>query len=141
MLSYDEVKTLLIQNLERAAENHDAGRYTKISEQFDHVDGALPRIDSAEFLRLYIALSFWDGWIDASNHAWRYYPGIEKKDWPILAKRIVADLRADKDITDQIIVEQFGPRKPEKWSLAKKVVEFVKRYLIRNQRVGVRYRR
>jgi hypothetical protein len=58
-----------------------------------------------------VALEFWDGWIDARNHDWLYYPGIAVSDWPRLAHGIVEDLRQDRDISDEALLERFDFRR------------------------------
>ncbi len=110
MLSYDEAKSLMIQSLSQAADYHEAGTYKRLSDRFEEMDGGLPRGEGVEFSKLHTALRFWDSWIDASDHKWKYYPGIEADDWPVLARRIVVDLQADRDITDSLVLQWFAPR-------------------------------
>jgi hypothetical protein len=109
MLEYDKAKALLIHCLLRDAGYHEAGDFEKLGNDFDRIDGGLPRYET-ESLKLLIAFDFWDGWIDASNHDWRYYDPIEVEDWPVLARRIVADLEADQAISDSVVLERFGQR-------------------------------
>src|SRR5713226_7708557 len=119
MLSYWEVKQLFIDGLNCDATAYEAGRFKDIGTSFDEADGLLPRNQGAEFDKLFIALNFWDGWIDARNHDWRYYKGIEKSDWPTLAKGIVAALSEDQEISKSIVLEHFDlqHRQPSKGPL------------------------
>lgn len=48
---------------------------------YAELDHDLPRSADPQWKKLFIALNFWDGWIDASNHNWQHYEPIEAKDW------------------------------------------------------------
>jgi hypothetical protein len=97
----------MISGLLQAADSHEAGRLHGIEAPYDTLDSKLPRDVGPEFDKLFIALNFWDGWIDARNHDWQYYEGIRTKDWPRLARSIVADLQADREITDEAVRKRF----------------------------------
>ncbi len=127
MLSYDEAKTLLIRGLLQAADRHEVGAYEKLGDGFEEIDSGLPRDRRPEFSKLYTALNFWDSWVDASNHQWKYYPGIEAKDWPVLARRIVADLQVDREITDPLVFKWFAPQKQSFSSLTHKLGKLIKK--------------
>jgi hypothetical protein len=109
-LSYSEVKQVTISGLCEAAFAHESGRLQAIETSFDSLDANLPRDAGPEFDKLFIALNFWDGWIDARNHDWQYYEGIGAEDWPGLARRIIADIAADREITDGLILKHFDFR-------------------------------
>jgi hypothetical protein len=85
------------------------------------LDGGLPRGSGAELDKLFIALSFWDGWIDARNHEWQYYPGIEESDWPKLAKEIVKALAKDQEITQPTVLAHFDLRDQGKGDRSKMI--------------------
>lgn len=103
---YDEARVRMADFLEKNA----AGYSTSPRNGYDDMDGALPRSVGAEWTKVFIALSFWDGWIDASNHEWRYYDPIGQNDWPELAREIAGDLRCDREITNPEVLKRFGPR-------------------------------
>ncbi|HKO96622.1 MAG TPA: hypothetical protein VJU86_06510 [Pyrinomonadaceae bacterium] len=110
MLTYLEAKQAFIDGFSRDINAHAAGRYEEVGAGFDDLDGALPREVGPEFVKLFIALNFWDGWIDSRNHAWLYYDGIEQFDWPVLAKHIVESLEADQEITEPTVLRHFDLR-------------------------------
>jgi hypothetical protein len=109
-LNYVEAKKQITDSLLRCAEAHEAGRLADIEEGFDAVDRALPRGREPEFDKLHVALNFWDGWIDASNHNWKYYEGINAEDWPRLARQLAATLKEDQETTDVLIKQHFDFR-------------------------------
>ena len=113
MSSYLETKQRFIDNLNRDALAHGAGRYSEIGKGFDDLDGDLPRNQGPEFEKLFVALNFWDGWIDARNHEWRHYKGIEESDWPRLAMEITKSLSEDSEITDPLVLLHFDLRKKD----------------------------
>jgi hypothetical protein len=59
-----------------------------------------------------IARNFTDGWGDSCNHEWKYYKGIQQSDWPRHAKTIIECIENTKEITEPVVIEHFGPRKP-----------------------------
>jgi hypothetical protein len=107
-----EARQIFIHELTRDAEAHEARRYQDIGAGFDQVDAELPRDEGPEFDKLFIALDFWDGWIDARNHDWQYYKGIKERDWPRLARTIIKALEADQEITDPLVLSHFDFRNP-----------------------------
>ena len=107
MFSYAEAKQRVIDGLTHDADAHESGRYGDIGIGFDEFDAGLPRDDDTKLHKLFIALAFWDGWIDARNHDWQYYEGINEADWPVLAKRIVASLAEDQEITEPVVLRRF----------------------------------
>ncbi|HEX6733040.1 MAG TPA: hypothetical protein VF074_23665 [Pyrinomonadaceae bacterium] len=96
-MKYLEAKQAFIDGLSQDVDAHEAGRYDEVGAGFDHLEAALPREHGSEFYKLFIALDFWDGWIDSRNHDWLYYKGIEQSDWSILAIKL--ELLSNNSIT------------------------------------------
>ena len=101
---YAENKQLMLYALRRAVAAHESGLFSNIENDFDDMDGRLPREAGPEFDKLLVALRFWDCWIDASNHDWQYYKGMTKDDWPRTARRVITDLEAEREISDEAIL-------------------------------------
>jgi hypothetical protein len=112
-LKYLEAKQAFIDGLSRDVDAHEAGRYEEVGAGFDDLEAALPRGHGPEFDKLFIALNFWDGWIDSRNHNWLYYKGIEQSDWPVLARSIVKSLEADQEISGPMVLRHFDLRARE----------------------------
>ncbi len=110
MLTYSEAKQLFIDGLTRDSIAHESGRFKDVGAGFDTLNAELPRNQGPEFDKLFIALNFWDGWVDARNHDWKYYEGIRQSDWPQLAKGIVAALSKDCEISEPIVLAHFDFR-------------------------------
>jgi hypothetical protein len=106
MLTYTQARDRLIEELRTNAGDHEANRYDAIGRRFDRLEHEFPTGDAPELGRLHIALTFWDGWIDARNNGWPRGP-IGEADWPALAKAVVEDLVADRDITNPMVLERF----------------------------------
>jgi len=106
MLTYAQTRDILVRELRANAADHEADRYDAIGRRFDRIEHEFPTGTAPELGRLHIALAFWDGWIDARNNGWPRGP-IAVDDWPVLARRVVADLEADRDITDRLVLSRF----------------------------------
>ena len=68
-MTYDDARMQLADWLDR----HACASADRPYEGYNETDLALPRGQGPKWDKVFIALHFWDGWIDASNHDWRYY--------------------------------------------------------------------
>jgi len=73
----------------------------------------VPRDADPRHAKLLVAITFWDFWIDSSNHDWLYYPGLTAGSWPPLARSVAADLSADRDITSEQVLRLVEPTSRE----------------------------
>jgi uncharacterized membrane protein YeaQ/YmgE (transglycosylase-associated protein family) len=106
-LTYMAARDQLVEQLLRDAMAHDAGRYGDVGRRFDSIERALPHGLAPELGRLRVALTFWDGWIAARDRGWQPDTGILKRDWPLLARAVAADLEGDRDVTEPRVVARF----------------------------------
>jgi hypothetical protein len=106
MLTYTAARDAIVQHLRQDAAAHEAERYDAVGRRFDSVEYHFPRGTAPELGRLHIALTFWDGWIDARNHGWPAGP-IAREEWPGLARRVADDLAADRDVSDSVVLARF----------------------------------
>ena len=100
MNNCDGVREFLLENLMKDIKAQEKGRYLEIGEARSNLPnwGECETENEQEGERLGIAIEFWGRWTDAKNHDWAYYPGVEREDWPIIARQIC-----------QGIVEQWEP--------------------------------
>jgi hypothetical protein len=106
MLSYAGARDLLVEHLRADAIVHEAGLYDRVGRRFDSVERQFPIGTAPELGKLHIALTFWDGWIDARNNGWPLGP-IAMADWPGLARLVASDLEADREISDPMVLARF----------------------------------
>lgn len=106
-MTYEEARDKMAGWLER----HADASLNRPEEGFDEMDGLVPRVPESRWKKVFIALNFWDGWLDASNHDWQYYEPICELDWPVLARTVAEDLRADREVTSPLVLALFD-RKP-----------------------------
>ena len=106
MLSYAGARDTLIEELLADAAAHEAANYDVIGRRFDGIEHRFPTGTAPELGRLHIALAFWDGWVDARNNGWPRGP-IALADWPGLARRVAADLAADREVSDATVLARF----------------------------------
>jgi hypothetical protein len=93
--------------LDRAAQSHNVGEFQKLATILESVEAFSESGDSRAAENVAIALNFLDGWVDAANHEWLHYDGIEKNDWPDLAALIATGLRSNRPIMAPIILRHF----------------------------------
>jgi hypothetical protein len=102
-----DVKQALIEGLLHDAIAHEAGHYNEVGAQFEAFERLLTEADGYTNNQVSLAYDFWDGWIDAHNHDWRFYEPIQEADWPRLARHIVHAPREDREITEPIVLDRF----------------------------------
>jgi uncharacterized membrane protein YeaQ/YmgE (transglycosylase-associated protein family) len=105
--TYAAARGQLVEQLLSDASAHDAGRYDDIGRRFESVERLLPHGRAPELGKLRVAVTFWDGWIHARNRGWQADGHIPKRDWPLLARTVAADLEGDRDVTDVRVVARF----------------------------------
>jgi hypothetical protein len=107
MVTYASARNSLVGELLKDAAAHEAGQFDTIGRRFDGIERELPRGVTPAFTKLRVALSFWDGWIDARNRGWQAGGNIDKGEWPMLARRIASDLAQDREISDVRVGARF----------------------------------
>jgi hypothetical protein len=106
MLTYTAARDTLVAELRRDAQAHRLEQYDQIGRRFDRVEHEFPVGTSPELGKLHIALTFWDGWIDARNNGWPRGP-IATSEWPALAEAVADELAADQEITLPVVLTRF----------------------------------
>ena len=106
-MSYGTARNALVTELHKDAAAHEYGRYDEIGRRFDGIEREMPGGAAPQLRKLWVALAFWDGWIDARNREWPVGGNIEKGEWPMLARRVASDLTQDRDISDPRVGARF----------------------------------
>jgi hypothetical protein len=102
-------RSLIAESLRRDAEAQLAGRFDEVGLRCDDVEAAILS-ERPVTPAVALAFEFWYGWIDSRNHDWRFYPGIERDDWPRCAEEIAAALTSGDEITNPTILLLFTPQ-------------------------------
>ena len=108
---------------EHAARCHEAAEFQKLDSLHQSTEAApIPQGDSRR--GILIAIDFLGGWVDASNHNWRYYDGIAKEDWPNLARYLAFVLRRGEKVEMPVILTHFDAsiRQPLLWPFIRKLL-------------------
>jgi hypothetical protein len=108
VITADEARRALAAYLRHDAGAHDRQSYDEIGRRFDSFEHGFPSGDDPKLETLRIALTFWDGWIDARNNGWQTTSGIRQDEWPALARGIADDVDADREITSDSVHQHFG---------------------------------
>ena len=106
MLTYTAARDTLVEQLRADSRAHAAGNYDEIGRRFDRLEHQFPTGTAPELGKLHIALTFWDGWIDARNNGWPR-GSIAVEDWPALAEHVAADLQNDREISSGPVLARF----------------------------------
>lgn len=104
---YHAIRQQLAALLRRDAALHKLGQYQKIGADFLGVQSQLQHGGDKRYRKLIVALKFWDAWILARNTDWMEHMNVNEEDWPRLAECVVADLDADREITEQEVLDSF----------------------------------
>jgi len=107
MLTYAAARDTLVAELRRDAAAHRLEQYDQIGRRFDRLEHEFPIGTTPELGKLHIALTFWDGWIDARNNGWPRGP-IAMDDWPKLAEAVADELAADREILLPVVLARFA---------------------------------
>lgn len=110
--SKDQLRERVADALELASQAHRAGRHRELTKIFAEVD--VPDSQSDGSGTVAIALNFFDGWVDASNHDWLHYDGISQNDWPQLADTIATALRSGEMVSDPRVLEYFDLQRSQR---------------------------
>lgn len=106
-LDYVACKQMVVDALKNCIALHEERRYSELTAVYETLDMGLPRGGGPESRPFFIALNFLDGWVDDSNHYWQMYDGIEEDDWPKLARELIDDLTAGRDISNKLVLDYF----------------------------------
>ena len=118
-------KRFFLENILRDIEAHETGRFDEIGAW----EKTMPRweecVGEDEELRHLTAYEFCDFWRDARNHDWHYYPCVEEKDWPIIARQIYRGLDESWEPDEMRNNLVFNPPpKPPKLPLKQRLKNF-----------------
>lgn len=105
-MDLEDAKKMLINGIKSDVDRFTKGDLKTFGELFDTCDLKLPRdLDDGD---IYLALNFWDSWIDECGHGFEgFYKPIERTDWVPLALEIISSLENNKKITNSLLVEKF----------------------------------
>ena len=108
-----ESAEILARALEHDADTQEKNKTSEIGNRYDDVYSQILPINEIPEDLFGLAMRFWDDWVDASNHEWKYHEPLVESDWPRIARTIAAHLRDGTLPRDELILEQFLP-KPKK---------------------------
>ena len=108
MNRYEQARLLAIESLQGALIAHREGKIHDIEDNLDDYDKLIPRDDITPNSLLMITLEFWSGWSDSAVHGWLFYDPMTENDWPRLAKVLIDDLKADREVTNKEILDIFS---------------------------------
>ena len=104
--NFEYCRKLAIDLIEDSLKRHENNEFFAIGD-VDELAALLDEKDIEEGALLDITHEFLSGWGDSAAHYWNYYEPLKKDDWPRLAKIILSDLKANREITDPQIISQF----------------------------------
>ena len=100
MTSRDDLLANTVAGLRKAADDQDAGNLAALGDGFTALEVAIAKYNGANLALLRDIYTFWDEWVDARNHDWRYYP-FQPHEWPLMARSIADDISRGASISNQ----------------------------------------
>lgn len=108
MWSVGKTRTYLLKKLPELIQYHNEGNFENLELGFEELEDNINRSDDSHLKIYFLALSFWDSWIDASENDWQYYEPLTKDDWPKLAEQILKAVQDNKMMTDTKLFKELG---------------------------------
>jgi hypothetical protein len=102
-----EENEIMATALEAAAHSQEQGAFRHIGETYDPTYGRILELNSNYDDSIGFAFTFWDNWVDASNHEWQYHEPITRHDWPRLAREVAEAVRMGELPQNEFLVEQI----------------------------------
>ena len=93
--------------LEAEAALQERGAIREIGENYDPTYGRILEVNADYDEAVAFAFTFWDNWVDASNHDWQYHEPINERDWPLFAREIAHAVRHGQLPDNDFLVEQI----------------------------------
>ena len=104
-----ESAEILAKALEPDANIQEKNRISEIGNRYDDVYCEIFPINEILEDLFGLAMRFWDDWVDASNHEWKYHEPFVETDLPKMARKIATHLREATLPNDELILEEFMP--------------------------------
>lgn len=114
MSEFDEARKLAIRCLEKALIAHENDDVFSIEDGLEEYELLMHREEIKANSLLCLALEFWSGWSDSAVHDWNFYEPLSKEDWPRLAKILLSDLKANREVTNKEIISNFNVTSKQK---------------------------
>ncbi len=105
MQSDHEARRCIAAQLLREATALEAGREEAVGSGLEAFEAYAARAHGHAWNdpALGAAYTFWDCWLDARNHDWRFYPRLRSPEqWARLAREVAAALEAGLDPSDLV---------------------------------------
>jgi len=103
----------MASGLEAAAAAQEQGEYLCVGKAYDRTFARTIEADPNYDDAVAFALTFWDEWIDATNHDWRYHGAVSPVDWLRFARHVAQEVRQGVVPSDPELLERVMP-KPRK---------------------------
>jgi hypothetical protein len=108
-----EEHEIMAAALEADAALQERGSVREIGENYDPTYARILKINADYDESVGFAFTFWDNWVDASNHEWQYHEPIREHDWPRFAREIAQAVRRGEFPPDEFLLGQIR-RKPRR---------------------------
>jgi hypothetical protein len=98
---------IMASALEAAAVLQERGAIREIGENYDPTYRRILEINTNYDEAVAFAFTFWDNWVDASNHEWQYHEPIREGDWPQFARDVAHAVRQGQLPDNDFLIEQM----------------------------------
>jgi len=101
---------IIASALEADVAHQENGRISEIGKTFDPTLARILEVNADYDESVGFAFTFWDNWLDASNHQWMYHDPITEHDWPRFARETADAIRRGELPRNEFLLEHMRPR-------------------------------
>jgi hypothetical protein len=105
-----EANEIMASALEAAAVAQEQGECLRVGEAYDRTFSRILETRTHYDDAVAFALTFWDEWLDAANHNWRYHGAVSPVDWLRFARQVARDVRRGAVPSDPELLERVVPK-------------------------------
>jgi hypothetical protein len=102
-----EEHEIMASALEAEATLQERGSVRKLGANYDPTCARILEVNSHYDESIAFAFTFWDNWVDAANHEWKYHEPIGEQEWPTFGREVAAAVRRGQLPANQFLIDEI----------------------------------
>src|SRR5262245_43841954 len=103
-----EEHEIMASALEAEATLQERGSIRKLGSNYDPTYARILEVNARYDESIGFAFTFWDNWLDAANHEWKYHEPISEREWPNFGREVAAAVRRGELPANQFLIDQIS---------------------------------